>query len=301
MNSINSTLKSAYGQKPVNVESASASYLYYYSYLLNMVKGRFNVSCPLEWDVDYILDALLLKGVFCVTDTALGVLPLKCEPFGINVFDRATKVNITNNVLGSFERTIGEDCEIVYLYDTIFFHSIIPLLHIYAQRLATCDCSVDVNLINSRVSDIFECADGAQVATAKKMYDEISQGKPAVFIRKANSALDQTGIERYSNSVKNSFIADTILDVKRTIVCEFLTAIGINNANTDKKERLNSDEVNSNNAELETNIAYIRGNLGKSCKKVNAMFGDILHIDIRETNNNDDFRYVRDMADKDGE
>ena len=49
------------------------------------------------------------------------------------------------------------------------------------------------------------------------------------------------------------FVADKILDFKHEIKNELLTDLGINNSNTDKKERLISNEVDSNNLEIKIN------------------------------------------------
>ena len=84
--------------------------------------------------------------------------------------------------------------------------------------------------------------------------------------------------------MKNSFIAGEVQDVKRTIYNEFLTRIGLNNANTDKRERLNSDEVNANNDEIKAAVSYWKKNLAKCCKEVNRIFPDIpFSITIEES------------------
>lgn len=65
----------------------------------------------------------------------------------------------------------------------------------------------------------------------------------------------------------------------------FLTAIGIPNANTDKRERLITDEVNSNNIETMTLCDQWLENLQHGCKKVNKMFG--LNVSVRFRFNQD--------------
>ena len=73
---------------------------------------------------------------------------------------------------------------------------------------------------------------------------------------------------------KENFIADDVQLLKRKIVNEFLTDIGINNTNLDKRERLTDDEVNANNVETVVNIKLWKQNVEKCCKYVNAMFPD---------------------------
>ena len=62
----------------------------------------------------------------------------------------------------------------------------------------------------------------------------------------------------------------------------FSTAIGIPNANTDKKERLITDEVNANNEETESLCELWLEQLKKTCDKTNEMFGIDISVDWRK-------------------
>ena len=266
---------------PKEVNTNAISTFFYRAELLKLLKGRFVITCPSDWDKDYMLDALLLNGVFCVTDTRLGVLPLKCSVYGVNVFERPSRIIIANPVLKTIKRTLHKDAEIVYLYDDKIFRTANLLLDVYAQKLANCDASIDVNLMNTRTPLIFDCADAQQVATAKVLYDKISRGEPAIF-KRAKNALESNELNVHMHNIKNSYIVDNIQDAKRTILNEFLTIIGINNANTDKRERLNSDEVNANNEELFVNIDYWRENLKLCSERVREMYNVEFDIALKD-------------------
>jgi len=271
-------LKEAFGIKPTDVNGqATARTGYYWWILLRKAKSLFKIECPDNWDKDYILDNLLLKGKFCITDTSVGVVPLECQPYGINIFERSTNVNIGNPILGTLNRQIGTDCEIVYLNDDKIFAGITFILSIYSEQLAQCDAAIDVNLMNSKTAMVFGATNKAEADSLKLMYTKISQGEPAVFMR--NSDLTGADTLFFANKAKENYIADLIHIEKRRIMEEFLTEFGVNNANTDKRERLNADEVNSNNEELLVNTAYWVENLDKCCEKVNKMFPEVnFHI-----------------------
>ena len=81
---------------------------------------------------------------------------------------------------------------------------------------------------------------------------------------------------------KNNFIADDVQLLKRKILNEFLTDIGINNTNLDKRERLTDDEVNANNDEVLANIYYWYDNINESLERVNKMFGLNIKCNLRE-------------------
>ena len=106
------------------------------------------------------------------------------------------------------------------------------------------------------------------------MYDEIAQGNPAVFVDENLGKLLQN--ESGSNITvfkgKENFIADLVQNEKLAIRNEFLTTIGINTANTTKRERQIVDEVNANNVEIKANIKLWKQNVEDCCDRVNAMF-----------------------------
>lgn len=280
--SIQEAVQGAWGMNPKKVDGQlNARNLFYRNYLINIIKGIFEIECPDEWDKDYMLDLLILEGKFSVQDTSAGVLPLRCQPHGYNVFDRPTEITISNPVLGTFCKTIDVDTVIIYLYDNRVYRSFVPLIDIYSQKLASCDCSIDVSLINSRVATIFDCVDKKQADEAKLLYDKVSRGEPAVFYSNNTGLDDKKKLNITHMDVKNTFVADVIQDEKREILNEFLTILGINNANTDKKERLITDEVNANNNELYVDMAYVYNNIKQQVEKVKSMFpGTVFNISI---------------------
>lgn len=280
----NLMMKRAFGVKPTQVDAQNAlRTIQYKERLLNIIKGRFEITCPMEWDKDYMLDALLTEGKFCITDTVVGIMPLQCGVAGQNQFLRPTTAIISNVALGSFERIIGSTCEMVYLKDSREMKPINELVNLYAQKLASCDASIDMNLLNSKVAMLFKVKDKKQSETVKEMYTKIQQGEPLVVVDDTDMMGDG-GFNPYFLNVKNNWIAGDVQDAKRTIMNEFLTAVGINNANTDKRERLNGDEVNANNEELEYNIAYWKKNLKRCTDRVNALFPNLnFNIELTES------------------
>lgn len=275
--------KEAYGTQPTNVNGILNTRTEYYAVQLerismSIVDIDYNEDIY-RWDKDYIREGLLLKGLFTITETDGGVLlPLKCGATGVNVFNRPTKVVVANPVVGSFERTIGQDCEIVYLQSKqgSRYRNIRPIINLYAQKLANCDAGIDINLFNSRTSMVFRAPNNNVAESYKAMYDDIAEGKPAVFIDEAMGNLLQNGDESnlYIIKAKENFIADLVQTEKMQIVNEFLTAIGINTANRTKREREVVDEVNANNVEIKANIKLWKQNVEECVARVNKMFPD---------------------------
>lgn len=272
---------------------------YYREELWKIIKGRFNLVAPMGWDTEYVLNLLVKDGYFVITDTDAGVLPLRASLSGINYTDAPSKAIISVPILGSMERTIGVDCVVVYLerqFGTKYYN-FKRKVRIYSEQFASADCSIDVNLINSRLGYIAEAETKAQAETIKETYDRVTEGEPLVVPR--SGTLEGTGLQLLFGNVKQQYVADVIQDTKRTIMNEFLTSIGINNANTDKKERLIVDEANSNNIELVANTSLWESNIKKSNKQVKEMFPNLkykLELNFKvQTGGVDDFTRSREI------
>lgn len=261
---------------PKKVEGLNnLSYLYYRQVLLTKLYSVIRpINFPQEWDVDYFYNALFNQGYICVTDTKSGVLPLECGIGGINVFNKPTTCFIANPILGSFNRTINDDCVLVYFWN-IFgqYSNVNSIITRYASILASIDGSINVTIMNSRVAHVFEVESEGQKRTLEKIYDDVSNGKPVIVTKKGqNNMFDKDGLRRDFLNVKNTFIGNELVDLKNSIMNEFLTEIGIKNANTDKRERLNGDEVNANNQETKALVTVWIDTLNKCCELVNEMF-----------------------------
>lgn len=268
-----------FATKPKDVDGLlNTSTMYYQEYLLKKIFAIFDFQIPETWDLDYFQTHLFLDGYIAVTDTDAGILPLQCSYSGINVFSHPTTIIVANPVLGSFERTIGVNGVLIKLqYD---YRGVLTMLNRYATLLAMCDSALSVNLMNSKVAFIGMAENKAQADTMKKMYDEISMGNPAVFVK--GSAIGN-GENFYFNHVKENYIAKEVQDTKRSLINEFLTEIGINNANINKRERLNLDEVNANDEEIRANVQHWYDNIRVGFDEVNAMFDDLnISVKIRD-------------------
>ena len=281
-------LQSAFGRKPVEVsgiENISSSY--YFQYLLRLTKGIFDIKVPEHWDSDFLLDTLLLNGCFGIFEKDSEPIAMNCQPYGVNMYYKPTSFNIANPVLGTFDRVIGESGALIYLEEDPTangqFRTIRPLLSLYAYKLAACDKCIDQSLMNSGVAAIFSASSKKAAESYRAMYDEIAEGKPAVFVDEELGLTSNTSRNLQYTPAKDNFVCDKVQIEKRCIIEEFLTAIGVNNANIDKRERLNSAEVNSNNDECRVATEVWRRNLKETTAIANKMFPGInFSITIKE-------------------
>ena len=266
------TLRDYFSLNPKKVDPNSTTYYYYMDMLFRKAMSIYEFDgIPDNWDYDYFLSVLMSLGVICVTDTALG---------GINVYNHPTTAIIANPVLGNLERTIDEDCTIIKMSHT-YRSDIMPICNRYATLLSECDASISVNLMNSKVAFIGLCSSKQVAESMKLMYQKISAGEPAIFVKG-----DQiNGDNILYNHVKENFIASDVQILKRKLMSEFLTEIGVNNANTDKRERLTDNEVEANDSEIQLNAGYWLDNIKEGIEKTNAMFNLNISVKLKNTFN----------------
>lgn len=280
MKNLTTALQSAFARKPYDVsgiENITTSY--YFNYLLRLTKGIFEIKAPEYWDTDFILDTLLLDGVFGIFENGSEPIAMNCHPYGVNMYYKPTDFNIANPVLGSFSRKIGVNGAIIYLEEfpgvNSQFKTVRPLLTKYAYQLAACDKCIDQSLMNSGVAAIFSASSKKAAESYRAMYDDISQGKPAVFVDEQLNLTSPNSRNLQYTPAKDNFVCDKVQIEKRCIIEEFLTAIGVNNANTTKRERLNADEVNSNNDECYIATAVWKRNLKETTDKAKKLFPNL--------------------------
>ena len=255
---------------------------YFRRYLMQKAISVFKWQLPDTWDADYFLYTLYGYGYCAVINTEeFGVIPQWGALGGYNVFYRPTYVTITNPLIKGMKRpTIGIDCTIIKLQPD--YGSITDLVNYYADMLALCSESIGINMINSHVSTVFPAANKAMAESYKKMYDKIASGDPAVVVDK--NLFDDTGKPvwtPFQANIKNEYISDMILADMRKIEAQFDTDIGIPNANTDKRERLITDEVNANNVETAIRCEFWLEQIKKAVEETNTMFGTDISVDWR--------------------
>lgn len=241
-------IRDFFRESPKNVDGVfNASSMFYDYELLKLIFSAYEITgAPDWWDYNYMIETLFIKGFFCITDTPLGVVPLECSYTGINMWNRPTKIIVANPVLKTFERRIPEDAALVKLQ--YGFKSVMPLVQRYSTQLAMCDSSISVNLMNSKAAIICQAENAAQAKTYEEMFSRISSGRPFVVVKDGLVKKDESVLFL---PVKQAYIADDVMILKRKIMNEFLSRVGINNANIDKRQRLNVDEVNANDEEIE--------------------------------------------------
>ena len=255
---------------------------YFRKYLFQKAISVFKWNLPEEWDEDYFYYTLYGMGYIAVIDTdKYGTICQGGALGGYNLYYRPSYIIITNPLIqNTITAKINIDCALIKLQPD--YQSIMDIVGFYADLLAICAEALGVNILNVKSGTIFGADSKAKAESYKKLYDEVASGEPAVVIDK--KLLDDTGKPAwfpFTQDVKQSYVATDIISDMRKIESMFDTEIGIPNANTDKRERLITDEVNANNIETATRCELWLDELRKGINKANEMFGLKLGVDWR--------------------
>jgi hypothetical protein len=255
---------------------------FFRKYLLQKAISIFKWELPETWAKDYFLYTLFCYGYVAVFNTnKYGVIPQQCGLRGFDIFYRPTHALITNPLLtGILEPKIDAQCTIIKLQPN--YSSIMDLVNYYAGMMALSSETATTNLINSKLAYVGFVDNKQEAESFKKAFDMIASGEPMVVIdKRGKSQQDAKNWDLFTQNIGQNYIVSDILSDMKKWTQMFLTEIGIGNANTDKKERLITAEVEANNEETITMAELWLEQLQDACKKTRDMFGIQISVDWR--------------------
>lgn len=199
-----------------------------------------------------------------IKDDKLGYMTLKANPSNyLNNYNLPTKVTAFST---NYNKEYNLD-EIVYIMNNELQLPTCETLELMAYRLYETERSIDVNTQNLKTPILFE-GDDKSILSLKNAYMKFSGNVPVMFSRK------NFDIQSKINCLKTEipYYIDKLELHKHNIWNEALTYLGINNANTDKKERLVKDEVNSNNDLINFYLNCFYKTRKQACDEINKKF-----------------------------
>ena len=268
---------------PSGVVTDVKSAKFYRRYLLQKAMSVFKWDLPENWSKDYFLYTLYCTGRVAVIDTKkYGVIPQQCGLAGYNVFYQPREVIIANPLLRIPRKPVIDiDCVVFKLAPD--YGSIMDLVNYYSQMMALVSETMAVNVINSKLSYVFAVDNQQSAEAIKKAGDNLMSGKPFVVLDKKLFRDDgKVGMPFMENNLRNSYIANDLQITLDNLENSFAQDIGLPNANTDKKERMITDEVNANKLETFSRADMWLDGWKDSCRKIYDMFGVEISVDWRK-------------------
>ena len=268
--------------------------LFFDRYLFQKLFSVYDFTIPENWDPDYFRYTLFVMGYTIVFNTdRFGVINNHGALYGRNVYYRPTRALVTNPALkgSSVNLDIGTNCQIIKLAPD--YRGAYDVVSTFSDIMALILESMGTNLFNTKLAYVFAADNKAAAESFKAMFSDIASGQPAVVIDKKlfNSEGEPNWIQ-FNQNLKQTFLGNDLSTFMASVESMFLSFIGIDNVNFEKRERLTNDEVNANNQNTKAVAQVWLESMQQSMDKVNDMFSLNLSVklnrdyQIREGANN---------------
>ena len=232
--------------------------------LPDSVDERFIELILCEYGYGVYFDDPVLGNLFltCMTMEPLDVYryPTKRRAYSVNDYQK----ELTNK-------------DSVLVYNNYLHTNTLTTIILYARRLADIERSIEVNIRAQKTPVLVTCEE-AQQLTMKNAYKDYDGNMPVIF---ANTGIvDPRSIQ--SIQTQAPFVADKLMIIKRQIWNEMLTFFGVENGNSEKKERLITDEVMSNLGSVQAQRYIMLNSRRKAADQINKMFGTNIEVNFRQ-------------------
>ena len=257
----------AMNMQPYNVKGVyNAETNHNRRYLYQVLYSVFDLGIPKEWKLGYVRFWTFVAGSYAVMYTnEFGWVPMPFAMVDTDYFFDPRKITGFNAHLKREVTGIcGINCEVVHILDDYF--GLDQTVTEYAARLANVDKAFDVNLMNSSFALTMPVENDKQAQEIKRTYSLATMGFP--FIPVIKNLFKNGRPAPLIENAKNNFAANEIHQARRAVINDFLTEIGVRNANYEKKERLNSQEVTENNDQTSAQARVILQNLNDCYERV---------------------------------
>lgn len=237
------------------------------------------INLPKEIDERYLELMLCQNGYVCFFKDQLvpnvdTYFALQCTLGGrFNVYNIPTVYQIYTASGYNARRTAKDS---VIIYNNLLHSPTVPLLMYHAYNIANVERTIEINLNQLKRPYIFLVPEN-QRFTFTKLVNDIKNNQDVII---GNKDLNLDNLNPINTITPNNTL--DLYTLKKRYYNEALTDIGINNLNVDKKERLVSDEVSSNDEDVLINRNSMLYARKMACKQINDMFG--LDIDVKFRN-----------------
>ena len=252
------------------------TYTYWYARLVEIAIAGFEwKNLPPEIDPRFLEMILCFDGkaLFYFDDDLGEYVALQFfNSSTLDIYREPCKRTAFSPAVNFRHKALDESESVIIWNNGLHLPEILPL-RLYARRIAECERTIDVNVKGQKTPKIIRSTNEERL-TIENLFKKYDGNIPFIFGSK--NLADMQDITVLDTTVP--FVADKIQILKRQIFNEALTYFGIENANSEKKERLVSDEVTSNYGGVAI-ARRTRLNARKlACRKINELFG--LNIDV---------------------
>ena len=261
-------------------------YQHFFNHLFNVCLHILEIDkVPETINYQFMKMCVILLGRSCFFDYDGKLIALNAAPAGRpDIYYIPEKVIITNPRFNrSYNLTPGQDCEIVYCTSLDPYYwgrgsgGLYSLISTTASLMADNYLSLNIAQKNLRLTNAFAADDEATKESLEEAMKVAYEGRPFLVVQK--SLIDKLETLPMASDGSNQVLIQ-MLDVHKYILSEFYAAIGLQEAQQMKRERLITAEV-EDGAELPLfNIQDMIDTITDGIERVNAMFGTEMTVRV---------------------
>lgn len=241
-------------------------YDYYKMLALNMFTWE---NLPQTMNSRYIENALYENGLCLVNnDDNMSLISVPCN-YGanMNINGESTEVITSGyNYVKTINYINNKDCVLIRNNDLA--KATRDYIANYAERMLEVEMCIRAN-INQQKFPWFINATEKTKKSLEIIFEKVENFEPFILANK-EIGLGENALEVLT--MPTPYVADKLNEYKYELEREILTFLSLNN-NFEKKERLLTDEINSNNDFISTNAMLMYKNRLQACKEINKKFG----------------------------
>jgi len=253
----------------------SETYLHYYERLMLMCTSMFVwEGLPPSIPERFIEKSLFDYGIISfLEDDKVGLMVAKCTQFDqLNIYDEPIGWNCFSNN-GYWKNYKNDEIEIIR--NNKYSIPTSQLIQHHLNRIFNIERTIDSNLYQQRKLAIIKTSESQRLATENlmKKYDE--HGYTVI----ANDKLKMAEIEVLNFNIP--YIGLELEDHKERKWNDLLNMLGINTVNTQKKERLITDEANANNQMINLDVDVFLAERKEAVERINTRYSLNIKVSLR--------------------
>lgn len=210
-------------------------------------------------------------------DKNMGLMCLQCyDGQGRNVYNYP----LSYRAVGfNYSKEYPAD-EVVEVCNNKLRTSTHDMITYYTNKIYEVERTLDTNVKVLKAPFVF-VTDDKQALTMKTIFEKLDENEPVIYLDKGVTAgRDINEIITCLQTGVKPFLVE-LTDYRHDVQNEILSALGINNANTDKRERLVTDEVNANNQYIDCNVQLMLEARQRACERINELYGTNITVELR--------------------
>ena len=205
-----------------------------------------------------------------------------------NIEDEPSVVSYINTRGATFiprdPKIVNKDCVIGWAHTSHM--PVMSLVRYYIDRIVDVENTINTNLFVHKLPRLVICSPEDK-ERVKDIMEAIERGEHKIFL----DVEDEKAIKNVLDSGQGSYIIDKLYLYKQNLENELLSFLGINNIQIEKKERLITDEAESNNQLINDSSDCFLDSLKAFCEEISTILDYDITVEAKSNPASNDIEY----------